>query len=361
MPGTGCTQRDRVANHAYEKRTFAQKAIGQSQQNHSFRQHEKQLLAKFDRNHNGCWRRQKSVPWKMILSSNESRKLSKKTCSRRKLTLSSRMASLVKFFGLTYLLSWACFIGAALISPGSPAAGLRYPIYLIGVFGPAIVAVALTAKAGGRAAVRELLGQMLRWRVHVRWYVFAISYMAGIKLLVALIYRLATGDWPRFGHDHWYVILLAIILSTPVQAGEEIGWRGYALPRLFARWDLARASIILGIIWACWHLPFFFIQGVDKSGQSFPIYLLQVTALSVAAAWLYWRTRASLLLVMLMHSAVNQTLGIVPSTVSGAANVFSFSASLVAWLTVGLLCVGAVYFLVQMRVSSLPDHWRKPG
>jgi len=184
------------------------------------------------------------------------------------------MRTLIRFFGLTYLLSWASFIGVALISPRSPAAGVRYPIYLLGVFGPAIVAVVLTAKAGGRAAVRELLGQMLRWRVRVRWYVFAISYMAGIKLLVALIYRLATGAWPRFGHDPWYLILLAIALSTPVQAGEEIGWRGYALPRLAARWDLARASIILGIIWACWHLPLFFIQGIDKSGQSFPVYLL---------------------------------------------------------------------------------------
>jgi membrane protease YdiL (CAAX protease family) len=271
------------------------------------------------------------------------------------------MRTLIIFFGLTYLLSWACFIEAASISSRSPASGFRYPIYLLGAFGPAIVAVALTAKAGGRAAVREFLGQMLRWRVRVRWYVFAISYMAGIKLMVALIYPLATGAWPRIGHDPWHLILLAIVLSTPVQAGEEIGWRGYALPRLVARWDLARASIILGIIWACWHLPFFFIQGVDKSGQSFPVYLLQVTALSVAAAWLYWRTRASLLLVMLMHSAVNQTQGIVPSTVPGTANVFGFSTSLVAWLTVGLLWVGAAYFLVQMRAPSLPEYRSKPG
>jgi membrane protease YdiL (CAAX protease family) len=271
------------------------------------------------------------------------------------------MTSLLKFFALTYLLSWACFIGAASISPAGPAAGLRNPLYLVGTFGPAIVALALTAKAGGGAAVRDLLGQMLRWRVHVRWYVFAISYMAVIKLLVAVICRLTSGAWPRFGHDAWYVILIAIVISTPVQAGEEIGWRGYALPRLFARWDLARASIILGIIWACWHLPFFFIEGVDKSGQSFPVYLLQVTALSVAAAWLYWRTQASLLLVMLMHSAGNQTIGIVPSTVPGAANVFGFGTSLVAWLTVALLWVCAAYFLTRMRPTSLRDHWSKPG
>lgn len=269
------------------------------------------------------------------------------------------MASLLKFFTLTYLLSWACFIGAAAISPAGPAAGLRSPLYLLGTFGPAIIALTLTGRAGGPAAVRELLGQMLRWRVNVRWYVFAVTYMLAIKLLVALIYRLVTGGWPRFGHEAWYVILVATLISTPVQAGEEIGWRGYALPRLFALWGLAPASIILGIIWACWHLPLFFIPGIDKSGQSFPVYLLQVTALSVAAAWLYWRTRASLLLVMLMHSAVNQTIGIVPSTVPGAANVFGFSTSLVAWLTGGVLWIAAAYFLTQMRTPNIRDHWRQ--
>jgi membrane protease YdiL (CAAX protease family) len=61
----------------------------------------------------------------------------------------------------------------------------------------------------------------------------------------------------------------------------------------------------LGAIWALWHLPFFFIAGVDKPGQSFPIYMLGTMAISVAMAWLYWRTGGSLLVTMLMHAAVN--------------------------------------------------------
>jgi membrane protease YdiL (CAAX protease family) len=269
------------------------------------------------------------------------------------------MASLVKFFGLTYVVSWACFFTAASIPSAAAVSGLRNPLFLLGAFAPALIALGLTAKAEGRAGALRLLGQTLRWRVRPQWYVFALGYMAAVKLVVALLYRLATGAWPRLGQEAWFIILVAIVISTPVQAGEEIGWRGYALPRLAARSGLARASILLGIIWACWHLPFFLIPGVDKSGQSFPVYLLQVIALSVAAAWLYWRTQRSLLLVMLMHSAVNQTLGIVPSTSPGAHNSFSFSASLVAWLTVALLCIGAVFFLIQMRTAGPPDVWRK--
>jgi membrane protease YdiL (CAAX protease family) len=145
----------------------------------------------------------------------------------------------------------------------------------------------------------------------------------------------------------------AIAFSTWVQAGEEIGWRGYALPRLADRLGLSTGSVLLGIVWASWHLPLFFIPVADTLGQSFPLYLLQVTALSVAMGWLYWRTGGSLLLVMLLHAAVNNTKDIVPSAVPGATNPFALSTSLVAWLTVALLWICAAYFLVRMRKMKL--------
>ena len=108
-------------------------------------------------------------------------------------------------------------------------------------------------------------------------------------------------------------------------------------------------TLLLGILWACWHLPLFFVKGADTFGQSFPLYLIQVTALSVAMGYLYWRTEGSLLLVMIMHAAVNNTKDIVPSAVNGATNQFALSNSLVAWLTVALLWTFAIYFLIRMR------------
>ncbi len=256
--------------------------------------------------------------------------------------------SLIRFFSLTYAVTWTCFIAAT-----SAVAGLRVPLLLLGTFAPSLVSVWLTARAEGSAGVSALLSRLVDGGVGARWYLFAAGYMAAIKLGVALLHRVATGAWPRFGPEAWYVILVAIVFSTPVQAGEEIGWRGYALPRLAARLGLARASLLLGVIWAAWHLPLFFVPGVDKYGQSFPVYLLQVPALSVAIAWLYGHTNGSLLLVMLMHSAVNQTLGIVPSAVPGATNPFALSTSLVAWLTAALLWICAGYFLVRMPKAEL--------
>ncbi len=228
-------------------------------------------------------------------------------------------------------------------------------LYLLGVFAPSLVALALTARTDGRAGTLALLRRTVKWSVGARWYVFAIGYMAAIKLAVALLLRIATGAWPAFGQEPLYIMAIAIPFSTPVQAGEEIGWRGYALPRLSARLGLSGASVALGVIWACWHLPFFFISGTDKSGQSFPVYLLGVTGLSVAMAWLYWRTNGSLLLTMLMHAAVNNTKDIVPSAVSGATNAFSLSSSRVAWLSVAILWICAAYFFIRMRGVKLQN------
>jgi membrane protease YdiL (CAAX protease family) len=255
---------------------------------------------------------------------------------------------LLTFFVLTYALMWTCFITVAVVK--IPAHSLTGTLMLyLGTFAPSLVALWLTARSEGRAGVRSLLGRTLQWRVSARWYVFAVIYIPAIKLTVALVHRLVTGGWPRFGNEEWYIMLAAIVLSTPIQAGEEIGWRGYALPRLAARLGLAGSSVLLGLIWACWHLPQFFIAEADTYGQSFYVFLLQVTALSVAIAWLYVNTNGSLLLVMLMHAAVNNTKDIVPSAEAGATNPFGLSHSFVAWLTVTFLWICAAYFLVRMR------------
>jgi uncharacterized protein len=224
-------------------------------------------------------------------------------------------------------------------------------LILLGAYSPGIVALALTARAEGTAGVRALLGRVVQWDVAAKWYVFAVSYMAAIKLAAALIHRGIAGAWPRFGADPLFLIPLAIAFSTPFQAGEEIGWRGYALPRMATRVGLARASVLLGLIWAVWHLPQFFIRDGDSYGQSFWVFVLQVTALTVAMAWLYAQTSGSLLPVMVMHAAVNNSSGIVPSAVPDGTSMFGLSASsttLVGWLTVALLWIGAAWFLARM-------------
>lgn len=260
---------------------------------------------------------------------------------------------LLGFFALTFAVAWLFWSAANAVSGSGGAAGtglavLRVPLFYLGTFAPSLVALWLSARADGRAGAQALIDRIVVGRVRARWYVFAAVYMAAIKLTVALVFRIATGAWPRFGAEAWFIMVAAMAISTPVQAGEEIGWRGYALPRLAARFGLGPASVLLGAIWACWHLPLFLFAGTDTTGQSFPLYLLQVIALSVAMGWLYGHTNGSLLPVMLLHAAVNNTKDIVPSAVSDARDPFALSTSPVAWLTVALLWICAAYFLVRM-------------
>jgi len=236
----------------------------------------------------------------------------------------------LEFFGLTFALSWALWSLVALVPVGTP---LRTALFLPGTFAPAIVALWL----GGRS----LLDRIFIWQLQARWYVFAIFYIAAVKLAAAVVLRLATGTWPAIEPGQWFAFVAGMLVSIPFQAGEEIGWRGFALPRLTERIGLGAAALVLGVIWAAWHLPLFFIAGTDTTGQSFPLFLLSVTAISVALAWLYARTGGSLLLVMLMHAAANNTPHFVPS-----------GASLVQWLSALFLWVGAGYLLVRMRKIS---------
>ena len=241
-----------------------------------------------------------------------------------------------------------------LLSRGTQAAStglgvLQQVLLFLGTITPSLVALWLTSRTGIPGQTQNLLGKIARWKVNIKWYLFAVGFLVIIKILVAFSYKIITLTWPQFGQESWYIILVAIIFSTPVQAGEEIGWRGFALPRMSERLGLPVSTLLLGVLWASWHLPLFFVYETDKFGQSFSLYLVQVTGLSVVMGWLYWRTQGSLLLTMLMHAAVNNTKNIVPSVNPGVTNTYVVSHLLVAWLTIGFLWIFAIYCLIRMR------------
>jgi len=255
---------------------------------------------------------------------------------------------------LTYAIAWACFGAAGVLprgaSPDTSASGTAATALLfLGTFAPSIVAVALTAAREGTGGVAALVGRVFKADVAARWYVFAISYMLSVKLAVALIHRAALGAWPRWGQESLFVMAGAMLVSWPIQSGEEIGWRGYALPRLAASIGFAPASLIVGVVWGLWHAPLYYIPGLGNyAGQSLVVFVAGTPALSAAMAWLYVNTGGSVLLTMLMHAASNQTTWIVPSKVPGATDPLNVIAP-VGWLTVAVLWIAAAYFLVSMR------------
>src|SRR5262245_10979746 len=110
--------------------------------------------------------------------------------------------SLVGFFLLTFALTWTAWVApAALSAQGNPVFGVGGPVFLLGVFAPAFVALALTAYGEGRSGVACLLARIVQWQVGGRYYLFALGYMAATELLAALLHRVVVGAWPIFGNE----------------------------------------------------------------------------------------------------------------------------------------------------------------
>ena len=202
---------------------------------------------------------------------------------------------LLLFFVLAYLLSWVLWPLVILNPTSSPLVP----------FGPLIAAVIVTLLAGGTKELWALLRQLTRWRVHPIWYVIALLgpvVMAGAAAALAV----ATGAPMR--RSGAYTDLGAVsftLLSTIIIVGlfEELGWRGFAFPRLQRRLDAIWAALVLGVLWALWHLPELIS---DPTRQRPPVqFFVWVLALSVIFAWLYNSTNGSLPIVIICHAAID--------------------------------------------------------
>jgi uncharacterized protein len=194
--------------------------------------------------------------------------------------------------------------------PGPPEKYMG--LALFAVFSPTIAAM-LVARferggAGALSVFRPLRASA--WRVGPIWYVVALG-MVGVAFFAGMVvYRLAGGSGPLayVPHDAQHI---AAMIMVPI--GEEIGWRGFALPRLNARHGRIDASLILGAGWAVWHIPMFLLQGFPL-GPMFVVALLFFLPGSVLFSWLFSRTGGSLPLAILFHvgAHANNTLGSLP-------------------------------------------------
>ena len=171
--------------------------------------------------------------------------------------------------------------------------------------GPLVAALVVSSYEAGGAGRRALLGQLLRWRVPGRWYVIAIL---GPVVLTAVAFALwlVTGGSPPPAEAlaEWTrpPVFFVYILLVGGGVDEELGWRGYALPRLQQRYGAFIASVILGVVWAGWHIPAWFTPGSGQDAISFPVFVVSVTAASILFTSLYNNSYSSLPIVILAHT-----------------------------------------------------------
>ncbi len=174
---------------------------------------------------------------------------------------------------------------------------------------PSLTAIILTAIISGKKGVDALLRKIWQARVHISWYAAAF-------LLVPLLLSIALGVYFLLGGTplvvQWVTLPFSFFLYLIVAGlGEELGWRGFALPRLQTNRPAFSASLIVGVIWGLWHLPILVVASQPLAPLfifSATIFVLMMVGFSVLSAWIYNNTRGSLLLVILFHAAITTSL-----------------------------------------------------
>lgn len=210
---------------------------------------------------------------------------------------------------LAFALTWGIGGCALLIGrwiPHSRPLATSSPLYYLAAYSVSLTGIALTARYEGWAGLRQLGRRLLPWRSPPRWYLVVVCGYAFITVLTFGIVRLLHP--PSASIPWWSAVpgaLINAIVRDPGPIGEELGWRGFALPRLLERYSPLEASVRLGLLHAAWHIPLFFIPGMPQARVSFPLFTLGVVAIAVFNTALSLRTGANLLLAILVHLLAN--------------------------------------------------------
>lgn len=256
-----------------------------------------------------------------------------------------RRHPLIVFFVLAFGVTWAVWVPRAL--------GLSLGIIgELSTWAVAVAAVLAAAVTGGRPALVDLGARLVRWRVGWRWYLLVLLGPPVFSLTTAGIFVALGGTWtqaaPAFlAGDLVLLPLFVLVAALTDGLGEELGWRGFALPRLLSRHAPLVASLVLGLLWATWHLPLLWTPGRALYGQPFWLLLLDLLAKAVIFTWVFLRTQGSVLVAVLFHAT---------------ANVFSVTPRVAATgsLPLPLLATGLEWVLALLILISARSSFTRP-
>jgi membrane protease YdiL (CAAX protease family) len=225
-----------------------------------------------------------------------------------------RRHSLLLGILLMFAITWTVHLSMAGVLP----LRIPFPLSLLGGWGFAVAAVIMTWLTLGGAAVVALLKRFLLWRIGWKWYA-SLLIIPGAYLLGILAHALVTGVPPDFRQTTAHaatgsfasalLFVLPVFLADMLGNGEECGWRGYALPRLQNRYSALYSALVVGLIWAVWHIAVY-IRSFNPAW--YPWYVVSVIAKSVLIAWAYNGSKGSLLLATMYHAMWNTAAVFMP-------------------------------------------------
>ncbi|WP_435107929.1 CPBP family intramembrane glutamic endopeptidase [Nocardiopsis synnemataformans] len=224
-------------------------------------------------------------------------------------TTATDPGGLTAFLVIAFAFSWtAWWVGSRLLAGGDPM-----PAVIVGSFGPMVAAAVVTAATQGRRGVGALFRRhSLRRRGGVRPY--AITVLMVLALAGSAAIQVYLGQSTLDEAQLW-----AALPTLPVQflvialvggGNEELGWRGFALPRLQGVLSPLAANVVLGAVWAMWHAPLFAMAGTLQSQMYFPAYALLCVGFTVVLGHVFNSARGGVLAAIITHAAINVVSGV---------------------------------------------------
>ncbi|MBI5301955.1 MAG: CPBP family intramembrane metalloprotease [Chloroflexi bacterium] len=251
---------------------------------------------------------------------------------------------LASYFVLAYGITWGSVLGF-LASKGFRFDAIQMQDALVIFFwmiaGPSTSSLVLNALLDGRTGLRALWTRETHWRVSVRWWAIALLTIPVLILVILAVLSIVVA--PAFAPGFQ---IFGLVIGLLAGGFEEIGWTGFAAPRLLKRHNALKAGFILGVAWALWHMLADFSGNITGMGSTgwllwFTVYwLLCLPAYRMLMTWVYTKTQ-SLLVAQLMHASYTGWLATLsPATTSFSQNLvwqILFAASL--WAMVAVVAV----------------------
>jgi uncharacterized protein len=270
------------------------------------------------------------------------------------------------FYALAFAISW----GGILIVVGGPGGYPGIPeqvsrlflvVMLVWFAGPSLASLLMTGLVDGRAGFRELLSRLLKWRVGARWY--AVALLTAPLVYVAISFALALTS-PVFLPNILTTSDKATLLLMGVTYGligggfcEELGWTGFAVPRLRQRYGVLTTGLIVGVLWGVYHFSVIYWSSSPSGALPLAILLAQLLAwmpaYRVLMVWVYDRT-GSLLVAMLMHASLSSGMFILTSTAISGVPLLTWLLALAAvlWVIVAVVAMANRGHLSRQRLRA---------
>ena len=227
-------------------------------------------------------------------------------------------------------------------------------LQILMLFGPGIVAIAVTGVNEGKAGVQKLLSGLFRWRVNVLWYLLVLVGPAVLFLIVRQIsVPLGVTFSPLATPKSLFAAFSTTFAVYFLLNSEEVAWRGYALPKLQFLYGPLKASLVIGVLWGLFHIPIFLMKGGHPAGFPFWLYMIMVMGMTFIFTWVFNATKESLLLIHLLHQSINSWAETIPFYPKACGSVLPMALVVTAF-SVFAIIISFTAFRSDSKTPSFP-------